>query len=373
MGKGKAPASQEITQTKIPSYARPYFERLMSDAESITGREYSPYGGQRIASQSPDTLAAYDMTRGMVGQGIGGVNEAMGVSRDNIAMGQQLADTAAPFQFGASGFSAAPTDAAQFAQTQMFTPEAAQQYMSPYIQNVLDRQMTEAQRQFGITQASRDARSVGAGAFGGSRQAVEQSLNNEALMRQLGDIYGTGMQGAYRDAQGAFQADRGAAFAREQAQVGELARAQGLGASELGRVQEGTAAEAARVQAAQSGEDARARQEQLQMMGFTAEQAMQLAGLGERDRAAAIQDAQMLEAIGRVQEGREREGLDLAYQDFIRQEAFPEQQLQLMSSILQGVPIQNETVTTAYAPSNPAREALGTGLQAIGTYKGLQG
>lgn len=371
-GGGSAPAEpteRTVTNTRITGEAMPYYKRLMRDAESVTGRDYQAYGGQRIAGQAPDTLAAYDLTRGIVGSGIGGLPEAMDVSRSNIAAGQTMAAGATPYTFDSGTYAAAPTTAGQFGETQMFTPQAAEQYMSPFIQNVLNRQTAEARRQFDIGQGARDAQAVQSGAFGGSRSAVAQSLAEQDLARQMGDIYGTGLQSAYQDAQQAFQADRGAGFERERAQMAERARAQELGAGEAGRVQAGRADLAGQ----QAAENARARQEQLQMLGFSSDEAMRLAGLGEQERAAQIQDAQMLEAIGKVQEGREQRGLDIGYQDFIRQEAYPEQQLQIMSSILQGVPIETATTQMAYAPNDPMREAMGMGLQAIGAYKGLSG
>jgi len=373
IGGGSAPTNQTITQTNIPAYAKPYFERLMSDAEALSGQDYQTYGGQRLADLSPDQTRAYDMTRQLASTPIAGLADAGAVTRSNAAAGQNIAAGAQPYQFGASGFSAAPSTAGQYGDTQLFTPDAASQYMSPYIQNVLNRQTDEARRQFGVSQGARDTRAVQSGALGGSRSGVEQAMAQEALQRQMGDIYGTGMQSAYQDAQQAFQADRGAQFAREQAQIGERARAQELGAGELGRVQAGAAGEAGRVQSSQAAENARAVQEQLQALGFSSDEAMRMVQIGETGRAADVQSAQMLEALGQTDEARRQAGLDIAYEDFLRQQAFPEQQLQMRSSILRGVPVSPETTQTTYGVSNPAREILGTGIQAIGAYKGLQG
>ncbi|MDA9272037.1 hypothetical protein N9Q05_01470 [bacterium] len=381
MGKGGGssaptkPVDQTVTSTRITGQAKPYYGRLLKDAEAIYNpmAEYQSYGGQRVAQAGEDQLRAADMARGIAGSGIAGLGTAMDVTRGNVAAGQALAGSAQPYQFGESQFSAADTTGGQFDPTQMFDASAAEQYMSPYIQNVLNRQTQEARRQFDIGQGARDTQAIQAGAFGGSRSAVEQAMAEEALQRQMGDIYGTGMQSAYQDAQQAFQSDRGARFAQEQAQMAERARAQELGADEAGRVQAGTAAEAGRVQESQALEDARARAEQLTALGFSSEQAMQMAGLGETARAADIQGAQMLEALGQTDEARRQAGLDVAYQDFLRQEAFPQQQLQGMSSILQGVPVESTSTQTAYAPSNLGREILGTGIQAVGAYKGLTG
>ena len=359
MGKGKAPTDQTITNTRITGQSEPYYGQLLADASSI----YDPsvqaplYSGARLAGPGADQLRSADMARGIAGSGIAGLGSAMDVTQGNIGAGQQIAAGATPYQF-----SAADTTGGQLNEAQMFTPQAAEQYMSPYIQNVLNRQATEARRQFDIGQGARDTQAVQAGAFGGSRSAVEQALAEEALQRQMSDMYATGMQGAYTDAQSMFGQDRAAQMAREEAQLAERARAQELGVGEAGRVQEGQAAE-----------DARAVQEQLQALGFTSEQAMQMAGLGETARSADIQGAQMLEALGQTDEARRQAGMDMAYQDFLRQQAFPMEQLQGMSAILQGVPTELSQTQTTYAPANAGREIIGTGIQAIGAYKGLQG
>ena len=406
-GGGSAPANQTITQTNLPEYADPYFRRLLERTEALSLGQYQPFQGQRQASLPADITAAYDVTRGVAGQGIAGLPQAMGVVSGNIAAGQDIAQRAGqPFQFGGAqfeqqavqpfaGFQEADVNQFQFDPTQRFTGAAVQEYMSPYMQAVVDEQSRRAIQQFQEQRGGRAAQAVSAGAFGGSRQAVQESLAERDLMDRLAGIQATGSQQAFEQAAQMFGQDRGAEFARQQAQAGELARTQGIGASEAarvqaaqaselaraqgidvaeaGRVQAAQAAEQARIQAAQAAENRAAQQQQLQALGFSAEQAQQMVGFGEAGRAADIQSAQLLENIGRSQLAREQEARDIAYQDFVAQRAFPEQQLQLVSSILRGVPVVPGTTTTSYAPFNPLQQALGAGLGAIGLYRGLSG
>jgi len=410
MGKGSgggAPTSQNITQTNLPEYAEPYFRRLLERSEALSLGEYQPFEGQRQAALPGDISAAYDVTRQVAGQGIAGLPQAMGVVSGNVQAGQDIAQRAGqPFQFGGTqftqqgvdpfaGFQEAQADQFQFDPTQRFTGAAVQEYMSPYMQNVVDEQSRRAIQQFQEQRGGRAAQAVGAGAFGGSRQAVQESLAERDLLDRLSGIQAEGSQQAFQQAAQMFGQDRGAEFARQQAQAGELARTQGIGAqeaarvqaaqaselaraqgidvAEAGRVQAAQAAEQARIQAAQAAENRASQQSQLQALGFSAEQAQQMVGFGEAGRAADIQSAQLLENIGRSQLGREQEGLDIAYQDFVRQQAFPEQQLQGFSSILRGVPVQPGVTQTAYTPFNPLQQALGAGLGAIGLYRGLTG
>lgn len=406
-GSGGAPASQNITQTNLPEYAEPYFKRLLERSEALSLGEYQPFEGQRQAALPGDISAAYDVTRQVAGQGIAGLPQAMGVVSGNVQAGQDIAQRAGqPFQFGGTqftqqgvdpfaGFQEAQADQFQFDPTQRFTGAAVQEYMSPYMQNVVDEQSRRAIQQFQEQRGGRAAQAVGAGAFGGSRQAVQESLAERDLLDRLSGIQATGSQQAFQQAAQMFGQDRGAEFARQQAQAGELARTQGIGAqeaarvqaaqaselaraqgidvAEAGRVQAAQAAEQARIQAAQAAENRASQQSQLQALGFSAEQAQQMVGFGEAGRAADIQSAQLLENIGRSQLGREQEALDIAYQDFVRQQAFPEQQLQGFSSILRGVPVQPGVTQTAYTPFNPLQQALGAGLGAIGLYRGLTG
>lgn len=121
-----------------------------------------------------------------------------------------------------------------YGDVQQFTPQSAQDYMSPYMQNVVDVQKEQAQLDFDRQQAARDARAVQSGAFGGSRSAVADALAQEDLNRNLQDIQASGQQAAYQDAQRMFEADRAARMQRENERAGELGRVQELGTRQAG-------------------------------------------------------------------------------------------------------------------------------------------
>lgn len=403
-GGGSAPADQTVTQTDIPEYVKPYFQRLLRRTEALSLEDYKPYRGQRIAGVSPDVRAAYNLTRDVAGQGIAGLPQAMRVASGNIEAGQQIARESDPYQFTRSGFRQQTVDpfsefeeakASQFrfSPTERFTGDTIQEYMSPYMQAVVDEQSRRAAQQFNEQRGARLAQSVGAGAFGGSRQAVQEALGERDLLDRLGGIQATGSQQAFEQAAQMFAQDRAAEFGRQQAQAGELgrvqafrgaeaarvqaakaaelARTQGINVGEAARVQAARAAENARVQSSQAAEDRAALQTQLQALGFSADQAASLVGYGEAGRAADIQNAQLLENIGLSQMGREQAGLDIAYEDYLRQLGYPAQQLGLMSSVMRGLPTASSGTTTSYTPYNPWQQLLGGGLATIGLYRGL--
>lgn len=69
-----------------------------------------------------------------------------------------------------------------------FTPESISQFMNPYQEEVIGSAMSDIERQRQMQQVSDAAAATRAGAFGGSRQAVQSALTNEAALRQGGSI-----------------------------------------------------------------------------------------------------------------------------------------------------------------------------------------
>lgn len=124
--------------------------------------------------------------------------------------------------------------------TQGFTPQTAADLMSPYMQNVVQRQQQAAQREADIQSQAQKAQFAQAGAFGGSRQGIQQARAAEALARQKGDIQAQGLQSAYQQAQQQFntqqQAAMQAALANQQAGLttGQQNLAAQLGVQQLG-------------------------------------------------------------------------------------------------------------------------------------------
>jgi hypothetical protein len=161
------------------------------------------------------------------------------------------------------------------------TPGTAQEYMSPYIQNVLDIQRREAVRADDIARQQRGARAAKAGAFGGARQAIEEAEANRNLQTRMNDIEATGLQRAYEAAQQQFTSDQARALQAGTANQGAgLTVGQQNLAAQLGVQGLGTQASTQVQLANLSNEQQAAVQNaanQLQAQGMTAQQAMQAA------------------------------------------------------------------------------------------------
>ena len=217
---------------------------------------------------------------------------------------------------------------AERAQTQSFTqPGSAEAYMSPFMQNVVDKQVREAERQAGLAAKQERAQSIQRGAFGGGRTAVREAAAARDLAQLKSDIYGTGQQAAFQNAQQQFNAEQ---QARMQAQlanqqagltVGGQNLAAQLGVQQLGTqtgLQTALSNLSNRQQANVQNQAAR-----LQTQGLSAQQAMQAAlanqqaGLtvGQQNLAAQLG----VQQLGSGQNMQAQLAEQQAYQDMLRQ------------------------------------------------------
>lgn len=159
----------------------------------------------------------------------------------------------------------------------------------------------------------------------------------------------------------------------QQAEAAELARVQGISIEEAARVQAANAAERARVQQSQAAENLARDQFSLSALGQSSGMANQLAQLSEMARSGDIQAAQLLEAVGRSNMSASQSVLDQRYADFTQQQQYPQQQLDMFSSLLRGLPIQNAGTTTQLTPYNPIQQALGMGISGLSLYNAYNG
>jgi hypothetical protein len=194
-GGGGQPTQTTSYNTNIPEYAKPYVTGMLEATQKqiynddrTSFRPYTPYStdvNNYFAGFSPlQQQAQYESARMQqpgqfaLGSGLAG---AGGVG--SLTLANQAA--------GAGG------QYAQMAQD----PRAMQGYMSPYMQNVVDYQKSQALRDYQMASPMRARQAVGAGAFGGSRQAIMEAEAQRSLGSQLQGITATGSQKAFEDAQ----------------------------------------------------------------------------------------------------------------------------------------------------------------------------
>jgi len=223
-------------------------------------------------------------------------------------------------------------------------------------------------------QSQREYRQADEYARSGNMEAAEAARVQAANTAELGRT-----QAGIAGEMGRVQAGR----------VGENARMDSMRQQEAARTQAGRAAENARMDSMMVGEAGRvqgANEASRQFgagQGLAAYQAVGsgasnlaglgsgLAGLGQQQRAADIQGAQLLETVGRDVRAEDQARLDMSYEDFARQRDYPMQQYERMAGILRGVPVTPNVDEQRFSSYNPMQQALGAGISGLGLYKGL--
>jgi hypothetical protein len=275
-----------LTTSQVPQYLSDYLYNLMSGAYSAAQQPYQTYGGPRIAGFTDPQTQAFSQTA-----------QAAGAYQPQLQAAEKTAGTAGAL----STIGAAQPYFSAAAQT---TPGVIQNYMNPYQQNVIETMGTEAQRQLQekILPAIGD-QFTRAGQFGSSRQQEIAQRGVRDIASDLESNIGKQLAAGYTTAGTQAQAD--------------LARQASLGqaAGQLTGTEEANKAALAGVQA----------------------------GLGQKAQALGITGAAALEATGAQQQAMNQKNLDLAYQDFQQQTAYPEQQLGFLSNIVRGLPSGGST------------------------------
>ena len=390
-GGSSAPTEQTVYSESLPSYVEPYFRRLLGRAESESLQGYQPYRGQRLAFFSPDELGAQAMTRGFAQAG----TPRQFRQAEKILTGLSSPITS-QYQAGTfdAGYDPSVRTSGYTAQvpTQQYQPigfeQNLQRFISPFQQQVVDIEKREARRQSEILGDQIADRATQAGGLGGYREAILQAERERNLGQQLGDIQARGSQRAFDTALRQLGAERAADLSAaqlglQQVGLGEQARQReemlGQQAFQFGEQAKQQAARLG-LTAQQQEEAARQAQERFGQSAFELSQrfgqsaAQQLAGLGEAEQASALQRIGALSGIGSQQRALRQAGLDLGYEDFMRQSAFPQQQLGFFSNILRGIPVTPQrTVSTFQQQPGLFQQALGLGLGGLGLYRGFGG
>ena len=366
-GSGGGGGTQQTTstsyQTNIPEYAKPYVETMLGATQKqlfqgtptegggfdITGfQPYRAYGGtydeqgNQTSYDPSKSIAGFQPLQQQAQQGIANMqtpeqyNQAMGLTGQGI-MGQ-LGTAGQGVGLAGMGYQAANAGN-QYAQ-QATNPYAMQSYMSPYMQNVVDVQQREAQRQADIASTGRNAQAVQAGAFGGSRQAITDAEAARNLAQQKGDIQAQGLQSAYQQAQQAQQ--YGAGLGLQGMQAGMQGVGAGIGAQQAGYGQ------------AMSG-------------------AQNLANLGQQQLGAQQGIYNLQNTTGAQQQALEQQKLNQAIQDYSNAQQYPLMQLGTMSNMLRGLPMQAQTTQQYVAAPNNVTQAIGAAGAGASLYNALKG
>jgi hypothetical protein len=309
----------QVTQSQVgfaPQVA-PYAERLLGRAESLFDEPYMQYQPERTAQFSPLQQMSFENAAVMTPQG-------------------QLQDATA--MAGSAGLGALNTGYTYNPyQTKSFTsPQMAESYMSPYMQNVVERQQNDANRQAAIAQQAQGAQAARSGAFGGSGDYLLRAQAAANLARQKGDIMAQGQQAAYQQGMGQFNTEQAATqnAAQLNAQQGQFGA--GLGLQGL-------------------------------QTALTASNALGNLGNTQYQQGMGINALQ--NQYGLQQQAQMQKDLDTRYQDYLNYQNYPYKQIGFMSDILRGAPLTQTGSSVYQAPPSTAQNITSLGLGAAGISK----
>ena len=345
---GGGPQTSTSYNTNIPEYARPYVETMLGTAQ----QQIYDYAPDASGNMVPTTMKGYKPFNEDPSKYFAGPTKLQTDSRlaaQNMTAAPQLAGaTGMAAEAGLRGldtrYSPSAFSSGYDASAKNFDQGAAQQYMNPYMQSVVEMQQQDAQRQADIASTGRNAQATQAGAFGGSRQAIMDAEAARNLASQKGSIQSQGLNTAYNQAQQQFNADQ--ARNLQSRQYGA-----GLG-----------------MQAQQMGEQSRQYGAGLGMQGLqTALQgAGQLGQLGGQQFQQGMDINKLRSAYGGQQQQEQQNILNQQIQNYATAQQYPMMQLSNMSNLLRGMPMQSTTVQGYQAQPNAMSQLGGLGLTAAG-------
>ena len=293
-----------------------------------------------------------------------------------------------------------------------FSQNAVNQYMSPYMNDVVQAQMALMNQQNAQQQSALKGNAISAGAFGGDRAGIaqanlaqQQNLSNQAtLANTLQQGYGQAL-GAFQQQQGVglsaqqanraaqqFGAQQTAALGQQQyaqatgaaqniANIGNSLYSQGLGQAQalgsLGQQQYAQGVGAAQAQAgltgqqlaAQSGLSAAQQAAAQGLFGQAGQQAalqtqagqnlfnmsnqaaMNQANLGMQGQQALTSGAQAQLAGGQLQQQTQQAQDQALYNQFLQQQGYPFQTAQFLANIAEGTGALSGSTTTTTQPA----------------------
>jgi len=280
-----------------------YSTTALEQAEDVSNLQYDPYTGERIAGFSPTELAGRARAAELAQMGLG------------MPQVQQAADV----MTGLAGYQAGTYDPRLLSQANV------QEYMSPYLEGALDPTLRAIREQQTQTLQGLGAGASRAGAFGGSRQGVLEAQTLGQFGQQMGDVIGTGYQQAFD-------------------------RAMGYASSDVDRLNEAQLRQEAMRQAA---------------AGIQAQGASGLSQAANQLRQVGFADADVLRTLGAEERGLTQSQMEADYNEYLRSQAFPYQQLQARLSPL-GYGAQVAGAAPTYQQPSQFQSLLGN-LGAIGS------
>lgn len=316
-------------QTVLPDWYTNAAMQTIANQNAVSQRPYTPYQGPRVAGFTPTQQQGFGLTNNAATAYVPGLNQATQMTQQ-ATQAPGAADVAQPWL-------------AQAGQTSV---QNVGQYMNPYTDQVVSRIADLGARNLRENiMPALQSKYISAGQL--TAPAASGPGTPSGLM--------TDTARAVRDVSDDVLAQQSAAL-----QQGYNA-ATGLASGDLSRqLQVG--------QAAGNLTDAQLRQ---RLLG-----ASQLGNFAGMEQTYGLQGAEALMGVGNQQQALNQQNLDIGYGDFLRQQGYPQEQINAMLNTLKGVQGAVPTMTQQEGiqpTGQPAQYAPSTASTIAGGLLGLAG
>ena len=180
--------SQSSTSYDIPEYFKEIQERTLRRGETEFSVPYQAFQGQRIAQLNPLEVQASDIYKNQILPQSG---QLAGIGQDIATAGAQTYDTA-----------------------------TAATYANPYQEQVISGALGDLGEAYGQSRKAMSAQAIGAGAFGGERQGIENVLGQERYLDTVGDTSSRLRQAGFESGANRFMQDRSSQMSGLSAKLG---------------------------------------------------------------------------------------------------------------------------------------------------------
>jgi len=382
---GGGKTSTSTSSVQIPPEVMARYNAVNKYASDVAQTPYQPYQGQFVAPMTPTQNAALANVNQAAGQAqpyFTGATEsllqgqqaatpyygaAMDVYGGAYGLGAQLGQesygalqgaqaAAQPYNQAATGLAAAGTQAVN---PTYLGQAAINQYMSPYLNNVVGATMQAMNQQNQEQQSQLTSDAIKSGAFGGDRSGVAAAnlayKQNLANQQTLANLYNTG----YGQALGTAQQQQGVGLGAQQANRAALqagaGQMMGIGQQQFGQGA-ATAGQLAGLGQQQFGQGLAAGQQIAGLgqgvYGMGEKTAQNLAALGTGAQGAALQGASAQLAAGTQEQQTQQAQNTALYNQFLQQQGYPFQVAQFLANIALGTGSQSGSTTTTTQPAS---------------------
>lgn len=318
--------TQNIYQSNIPAFLEPYYKDILENADAA----FNPAGYQPYEDASGNPIARLEDFTDLQQQAFdqaGNLQENYQGAFDNA--GQNAKTMGFLGTKAAVGGFYDPTDY----ENKAFTQDQYQEWMNPYLDNVLNRAQERATTRFGEQQVGRDQAAARTGSFGGSRRFVTDALAQRDLNEQLSDLEATQLSQAFTNAQGALTGQR---------QLGEASKQF----------------------------DANTRLKGADILGNTANLNL---NLGTQQGKADLSAIDAMLKTGGMQQQLGQAEKDLDYQDFLNQRDWARNMIGQHANLLRGTPTvqTGSSSTQSQGNASTANQIAGAAVASYPLWRGL--